>query len=125
MNPIKMMSGVLAVAMVSGCATTSTPSGSNGPTVVASGKSTESEQYAEVGVQFTSVGDFVALFSPKRWSSPIATGGSLSWLNPNAWSEDAGRTGRILIGEAVVVGGVAVDNAGEIKRANIGQKLPE
>ena len=49
-----------------------------------------------------------SIHSPSRWKSPIATGGSLSWLNPVAWSDDAGRTGRILIGEAVVVGGVVV-----------------
>ena len=113
MNLMKLTSGVLAVCLVSGCAsTTYSPSGSGGPKVVSSGKVTESGQYAEVGVQFTSTGDFFALFSPKRWSSPIATGGSLSWLNPNAWSEDAGRTGRILIGEAVIVGGVAAAAGG-------------
>ena len=53
----------------------------------------------------TTWGDFVAIAAPSRWKSPIATGGSLSWLNPVAWSEDAGRTGRILLGEAIVVGG--------------------
>lgn len=83
-------------------------SGPRGPRIVGSGRSTEYEQYAEVGVEFSSVGDFVALVSPSRWKSPIATGGSLSWINPVAWSEDAGRTGRILVGEAVLVGGVAI-----------------
>jgi hypothetical protein len=63
--------------------------------------------YAEVGVEFSTTGDFFALFAPSRWKSPIKTGGSLSWVNPSAWSEDAGRTGRILLGEAVVVGAVA------------------
>ena len=107
MNIIKLISCCMVAVMGLGCATTQ-PTGSKGPKVVASGKSTESEKYGEVGVKFTSTGDFFALFSPKRWGSPIATGGSLSWLNPNAWSEDAGRTSRILIGEVVVVGGVAV-----------------
>jgi hypothetical protein len=80
---------------------------------VGSGQATEYGQYAEIGVEFSSVGDFVAVFSPKRWKSPLATGGSLSWVNPVAWSEDAGRTGRILIGEAIIVGGaVAVASAG-------------
>jgi len=79
---------------------------------VASGHSTEYGHYAEVGVEFSSVGDFVALVSPSRWKSPLATGGSLSWVNPMAWSEDAGRTGRILVGEAVIVGGVAVAAVG-------------
>lgn len=82
--------------------------GPRGPKIVASGRSTEYEQYAEVGIRFSSAGDFVALVSPSRWKSPVATGGSLSWVNPVAWSEDAGRTGRILLGEAVIVGGAAV-----------------
>lgn len=111
MNIIKLISCCMVAVMGLGCATTQ-PTGSKGPKVVASGKSTESEKYGEVGVKFTSTGDFFALFSPKRWGSPIATGGSLSWLNPNAWSEDAGRTSRILIGEVVVVGGVAVAAGG-------------
>ena len=38
----------------------------------------------------------------------LETGGSLSWVNPAAWSEDAARTGRILAGEVVIVGGVVV-----------------
>ena len=111
MDLMKAISSALAIALLSGCAATH-PSGSKGPKLVGSGKTTESGQYAEVGVEFTSTGDFFALFSPKRWGSPIATGGSLSWLNPNAWSEDAGRTGRILIGEAVVVGGIAAAAGG-------------
>ncbi len=112
MDMMKIITGVLAVAMVSGCASTGGASGPRGPRLVASGRSTEYEQYAEIGVEFSSVGDFVALVSPSRWKSPLATGGSLSWVNPVAWSEDAGRTGRILIGEAVIVGGVAAAAAG-------------
>ncbi len=108
MDMIKAITCVLAVAMVSGCASTGGASGPRGPKIVASGRTTEYGQYAEVGVEFSSVGDFVALVSPSRWKSPIATGGSLSWINPMAWSDDAGRTGRILVGEAVIVGGVVV-----------------
>jgi len=108
MDMIKIITSVLATAMISGCASTGGASGPRGPKIVASGRSTEYEQYAEVGLEFSSVGDFVALVSPSRWKSPIATGGSLSWVNPIAWSDDAGRTGRILLGEAVIVGGVAV-----------------
>jgi hypothetical protein len=112
MNLIKIISGILVIALGAGCASTKNrPSGSNGPKIVASGKTTENGPYAEVGVEFSTMGDFVALFAPSRWRSPIATGGTLSWLNPNAWNEDAGRTGRILIGEAVIIGGiVAVAN---------------
>lgn len=113
MNVIKIISCVLAVAMVSGCASMDGADGPRGPEIVASGRSTEYEQYAEVGIRFSSAGDFVALVSPSRWKSPIATGGSLSWANPVAWSEDAGRTGRILLGEAVIVGGaVAAASSG-------------
>ena len=108
MNALKIISGLLCVGMISGCASMNGASGPRGPKLVASGRSTEYGQYAEVGVEFSSVGDFVALVSPSRWKSPIATGGSLSWVNPKAWSDDAGRTGRILIGEAVIIGGVAV-----------------
>ena len=108
MDMIRIITCALAAAMVSGCASMDGASGPRGPRIVASGRSTEYEQYAEIGVEFSSVGDFVALVSPSRWKSPVATGGSLSWVNPMAWSEDAGRTGRILMGEAVIVGGVAV-----------------
>jgi len=108
MNAIKVIGCVLSAALISGCASMEGASGPHGPKLVGSGRATEYGQYAEIGVEFSSVGDFAALFSPSRWSSPIATGGSLSWLNPVAWSDDAGRTGRILIGEAVVVGGIAV-----------------
>ena len=108
MDAIKIISGFLCTALISGCASTGGASGPRGPKIVASGRSTEYGQYAEIGVEFSSVGDFVALVSPSRWKSPVATGGSLSWINPLAWSDDAGRTGRILLGEAVIVGGVAV-----------------
>lgn len=108
MNSIKIISGLLCIAMGSGCASMGGADGPRGPRIVGSGRATEYGQYAEIGVEFSSVGDFAALFSPKRWGSPIATGGSLSWLNPVAWSDDAGRTGRILLGGAVVVGGVAI-----------------
>ena len=108
MNSIKTISGLLCIAMGSGCASMGGADGPRGPRIVGSGRATEYGQYAEIGVEFSSAGDFAALFSPKRWKSPITTGGSLSWLNPVAWSDDAGRTGRILLGEAVVVGGIAV-----------------
>jgi hypothetical protein len=105
MSLIKSVSILLSICFVTGCASTCPPDGARGPELVAGGRSTADGHYAEVGVEFTTWGDFVALAAPTRWKSPIATGGSLSWLNPVAWSEDAGRTGRILLGEAVVVGG--------------------
>jgi hypothetical protein len=105
MDMMKLIAGALILAMISGCASIDGADGPRGPRIVASGRSTEYEQYAEVGVEFSSAGDFVALVSPSRWKSPVATGGSLSWVNPKAWSDDAGRTGRILLGEAVIVGG--------------------
>ena len=121
MNIIKVISILLAIAFVSGCASTYHADGPHGPELVTSGQSTESGHYAEVGVSFSTWGDFVALVSPNRWSSPIATGGSLSWLNPVAWSDDAGRTGRILLGEAVIVGGVAAAaSAGDSGGSNTG-----
>ncbi len=112
MGMIKIITTILATAMISGCASIGGASGPRGPRIVASGRVTEYGQYAEVGVEFSSVGDFVAIVSPSRWKSPVATGGSLSWINPMAWSEDAGRTGRILIGEAVIMGGVAIAAGG-------------
>ena len=105
MNLLKVISSLLSIIFLSGCVGTYTQDGARGPELVAGGRSTENGHYAEVGVEFTTWGDFVAIAAPSRWKSPIATGGSLSWLNPVAWSEDAGRTGRILLGEAVVVGG--------------------
>lgn len=113
MNAIKIVSATMGLSLLCGCSTMPGATGPGGPRLVGSGQATEYGQYAEIGVEFSSVGDFVAVFSPKRWKSPLATGGSLSWVNPVAWSEDAGRTGRILIGEAIVVGGaVAVASAG-------------
>ena len=100
------------MVLFSGCASMSGAKGANGPRLVGGGRATEYGQYAEVGIEFSSVGDFVAFASPSRWKSPVRTGGSLSWVNPVAWSEDAGRTGRILLGEAVVVGGVVAAAAG-------------
>ena len=108
MNVIKIITSVVTAAMISGCASTGGANGPRGPKIVASGRTTEYEQYAEIGLEFSSMGDFVAIVSPSRWKSPVATGGSLSWVNPSAWSDDAGRTGRILLGEAVIVGGVVV-----------------
>lgn len=104
---LKVISGTLAVAMFSGCASLNGAEGPGGPRLTGGGYSNEYESYAEVGVEFSSMGDFVAIVSPSRWKNPVATGGSLSWVNPSAWSEDPGRTGRILLGEAVIVGGVA------------------
>ena len=108
MNAIKTISCLLVGTMLAGCASMDGAQGPRGPRLVGSGRTTESERYAEIGVEFSSLGDFAALVSPSRWKSPIATGGSLSWMNPVAWSDDAGRTGRILLGEAVIVGGVVV-----------------
>lgn len=112
MNVIKLVSASLCVSLVCGCSTLPGATGPGGPRLVGSGQANEYGQYAEIGVEFSSVGDFVAFLSPNRWKSPIATGGSLSWVNPVAWSEDAGRTGRILLGEAIVVGVVAAGAAG-------------
>ena len=111
MNVIKLVSATLCVLLVCSCSTMPGATGPGGPKLVGSGQTTEYGQYAEIGVEFSSVGDFVAFISPKRWKSPIATGGSLSWVNPMAWSDDAGRTGRILLGEAVVVGAIAAGAA--------------
>jgi len=112
MNAIRVISCLLSIIFVSGCSSVRPSGGARGPELVTSGRATENGQYAEVGLEFSTWGDFTALVAPTRWKSPIATGGSLSWLNPAAWSEDAGRTGRILLGEAVVVGGaVAVVSA--------------
>lgn len=112
MKSIKAFGVMAGVAMITGCTSMNGVQGPKGPKLVGSGYSTESGQYAEIGVEFSSVGDFFSFVSPSRWKSPLATGGSLSWINPGAWSEDAGRTGRILIGEAVVVGGVALAASG-------------
>lgn len=107
MNAVRLVSATFCVSMVCSCSTMPGAEGPGGPRLVGSGQATEYGQYAEIGVEFSSVGDFVAIISPNRWKSPIATGGSLSWVNPMAWSDDPGRTGRILLGEAVVVGAIA------------------
>ncbi len=113
MNMIKSVSGFLVAAMMTGCASMPGAQGPRGPKLVGSGQATEYGQYGEVGVEFSSVGDFVALVHPGRWKSPIKTGGSLSWMNPRAWSDDPGRTGRILLGQVVVAGGaVAAGSSG-------------
>ena len=111
MNAMKIISAILGASLLGGCSTMPGARGPGGPKLVASGQATETGQYAEIGVEFSSVGDFVAIVSPKRWKSPIATGGSLSWINPVAWGDDPGRTGRILLGEAVLVGAVAAGAA--------------
>lgn len=105
---LKFISGVLAVTFLSGCASMDGANGPNGPRLRGGGYSNEYESYAEVGVEFSSFGDFVAIVSPKRWENPISTGGALSWVNPVAWSDDPGRTGRILAGEATVAVSVVV-----------------
>ncbi len=104
---LKVISASVAGILFSGCASINGAKGPNGPKLTGGGYTTENGTYAEVGVEFSSMGDFVAIVSPSRWKNPVKTGGSLSWVNPAAWSEDPGRTGRILLGEAVVVGGVA------------------
>lgn len=108
MKMLQIVSGVVSLSLFSGCASMTGATGPGGPRISGNGYSNEYGSYAEVGVQFSSVGDFVAIVSPSRWKNPVETGGSLSWVNPVAWSDDPGRTGRILLGEAVVVGGVAV-----------------
>lgn len=112
MNAIKMVGGVLAASMLGGCASLPHAQGPGGPRLVGSGRAGDYGQYAEVGIEFSSMGDFVALVSPTRWKSPVATGGSLSWLNPVAWSDDPGRTGRIALGQAVIAGGVVAAMSG-------------
>ena len=107
MNAINLFSGILAATLFAGCASMDGAKGPKGPRLTGGGYSNEYGSYGEIGVEFSSVGDFVAIVSPSRWKNPVKTGGSLSWVNPVAWSEDAGRTGRILLGEAVVLGGVA------------------
>lgn len=97
-----LMSAIFAICATAECA--DEPRGSR---LLTSGHVTENGSYAEVGLEFSTWGDFIALVSPTRWKSPLGVGGSLSWLNPGAWNEDAGRTSRILLGEAAVVGGLA------------------
>jgi hypothetical protein len=105
---LKMTSLCVSGSLLAGCASMNGAQGPKGPELVSRGYATEGGSYAEVGVSFSTVGDFTALVNPYRWSNPVQTGGTLSWLNPGAWSDDAGRTGRVLLGEAVIVGGVAI-----------------
>lgn len=98
---------ILMPAIFAICATAECADEPRGSRLLTSGHVTESGSYAEVGLEFSTWGDFIALVSPTRWKSPLGIGGSLSWLNPGAWNEDAGRTSRILLGEAVAVGGLA------------------
>jgi hypothetical protein len=68
-----------------------------------------------VGVQheFSTWSDMTAIFRPSRWSSPFKDGGSLSWLTIGAWADAPGRTAKVLLGEAIVVGaGVAIAESG-------------
>lgn len=103
---LKLITSVIIIALLAGCASPGSQSGQPGPEIVTSGYVTQSGQYAEIGVRFTAPGDFVALLSPSRWKSPLATGGALSWTNPNAWKEDQSRTCRVLFGQAILVGGI-------------------
>lgn len=111
---MKMISGLLSAAMLlSGCASMSdTPDGAGGPRLTHSYEIGSDEQYVQVGVEFSTPGDFVALVNPKRWKNPLSPGGSISWLNPGAWRHDWQRTGRIFLGEAVLVGAGAAAAAG-------------
>jgi len=106
MKSIQLLSVVLTLSVLSGCTSTGRLTGPSGPEITTSARATQDEQSAEVGVQFTNWGDFVAFFSPSRWKSPLAMGGSLSRLNPAAWRADAGRTGRVGLGEAALIGSV-------------------
>lgn len=107
MNQMKWFSLLLLLPIMFGC---SSPNmrGVAGPEIVSGGYSSTSGTYAEVGVRFSSTGDFVALVNPNRWKSPLKTGGSLSWMNPVAWNDDTARTGRILLGEAAFIGGAVI-----------------
>ena len=97
--------------MLAGCCSQRGPEGVGGPELVSRGYATERGSYAEVGMKFTNTGDFFALVNPGRWKNPVSTGGSLSWMNASAWSEDSARTGRILLGEAAIVGGAVAGYA--------------
>ena len=105
---LNVVSSLMTVTLFAGCASMEGTLGPRGPQLFGSEYSNEYESYAEVGVKFSSIGDFVAVVSPNRWKSPLKTGGSLSWVNPGAWSDDPGRTGRILAGEATVAVSVMV-----------------
>lgn len=54
--------------------------------------------------EFSTWSDMTAIFRPSRWRHPIAEGGTLSWLNYNAWSAVPGRTVKVLAGEVIVLG---------------------
>lgn len=62
---------------------------------------------ASVGVsqEFSTWSDLTAMFRPSRWHNPFREGGSLSWFNYKAWANVPGRTAKILLGEAIVIGG--------------------
>jgi hypothetical protein len=53
---------------------------------------------------FSTWSDMTALFRPSRWRNPLRAGGSLSWLNYKSWRDEPGRTGKVLLGEVIVVG---------------------
>jgi hypothetical protein len=61
---------------------------------------------AMVGVthNFSTWSDMTALFRPSRWRNPLRPGGSLSWMNYKSWRDEPGRTGKVLLGEVIVVG---------------------
>ncbi len=101
----KEISGCLALLMLSGCCSMNPkPTGAMGPRLTTSARTEADESYLEMGMQFSTVGDFFALVNPHRWADPFETGGTFSWLNPKAWNDDAGRTARVLIGEAAAIG---------------------
>jgi len=54
--------------------------------------------------EFSTWSDLTAMFRPSRWRHPLQVGGSLSWLNFRAWSQEPARTGTVLLGEAIVIG---------------------
>ena len=110
MNSMKMINSLLAAMLLSsGCTTVQQmPEGSEGPEFV----SNYGDGYVQVGVEFSSAGDFVALVNPYRWKNPLSPGGSISWLNPGAWRHDWGRTGRIFIGELAIIGAGAAATGG-------------
>lgn len=102
MKVLEVLSATLVIALMTGCVTMDGVEGARGPRLVGSGRATAQGMYGEVGLQFSTPGDLVALVNPGRWRSPLKTGGAISWLNPMAWQDDAARTGRILFGQAVV-----------------------
>jgi hypothetical protein len=101
MHALKWVSGFLSVVLFAGCASFRGIEGPCGPKITGTVQASDSGGHASVGVEFSTWSDFVAVVFPSRWKSPLKTGGSLSWINPNAWRADAGRTGRILMGQTV------------------------